>query len=138
LDAAERDGDFAKIAVSKLRRVTDWQSRKISWFEAYRAGSLRPNDVKFINAAIVTVVTYLLMAVAAVIDYKGMVGFVICVPVFYVGLCFLIGSMVIYQSRRFTDAETFAWILVNLVYVVFGLGYAATAFDLKAMKLGSG
>ena len=138
LDAAERDGDFAKIAVSKLRRVTDWQSGKMSWFEAYRAGSLRPNDVKLVRAVTATVVTYLLMALAAVIDYKGVVGFVICVPVFYVGLCFLIGSMVIYQSRRFTVAETFAWILVNLVYVVLGLGYAASAFDFKAMKLGSG
>lgn len=135
LDAAERDGDFSKIAVSKLNSVTDWQSRKIGWFEAYRAGSLRPNDEKFINAAIVTVVTYILMAGAAVVDMKSMLGFIICVPVFYVGLCFLIGSTVIYQSRRFTTTETVSWILVNLVYVLLGLGYAAYAFDLKDMKL---
>jgi hypothetical protein len=135
LDAAERDGDFSKIAVSKLKSVTDWQSRKISWFEAYRAGSLRPNDEKFINAAIVTVVTYLLMAGAAVVDFKSILGFIICVPVFYVGLCFLIGSTVIYQSRQFTVAETVAWIVVNLVYVLLGLGYAGYAFDLKDMKL---
>jgi hypothetical protein len=96
---------------------------------------LRPNDEKFINAAIVTVVTYVLMTVAAMVDMKSLLGFIICVPVFYVGLCFLIGSTVIYQSRSFTTMETASWILVNLAYVLLGVGYGGYAFDLKDMEL---
>ena len=95
---------------------------------------MRPNDQKFITAILISVIIYFIMVLAIMIHMKSIKGFIICIPVLYVGLCFLIGSTVIYQSRKFTTREIASWIIVNLIYILLGVGYFAFKFKLKEMK----
>lgn len=75
------------------------------------------------------------MTICVMIDLKSFRGIIIVLPALYVGVCFLIGSSVIYQSRSFRTTELVFWILFNVLYLVFGFAYFALLLSPKELVL---
>ena len=125
----EEEGGLAKIASTRLYRVTDWRlMHKGGWTAAYAKGDLRPNDVKLINSMIGCVVV-ILIGMAAMYGIEKANGFISTLPFCYLGVCITIGSAVIYQSRSFSVKELVAWSLIHLLYGGCGAAFFVIQYE---------
>jgi hypothetical protein len=131
LDKAEENGEYAQIACTRLKRVTDWRLRHKTWFQGYVAKDLRPNDYIFINSMIAAVVFLLLLTITLVVRWNDSFGFIICFPISYIAISLIIGASVIMQSRVFDCKETTMWVIGNAVYLGIGVSWFLYKFDLS-------
>jgi hypothetical protein len=89
--------------------------------DAYVNRNMRPNDIIFINSLIVFVISWLLLVIITATAVDDIFSTVYTIPPFYISLMILIGSSVIYQTRSFSVSEGSIWILLNLIYIGFGI-----------------
>jgi hypothetical protein len=123
LDTAENDPNgMKKIAQYRVHRVADWRLRHKNWFEGLKAGQLRPHDRQFLIAAALSIVAWLAMMIAFIID-MGAIGVVYSFPFVYVAISTIIASSVIYQSRTFKKNELITWASVNALYLIIGVAW---------------
>ena len=69
------------------------------------------------------------------IDIKSFKGIIIVLPAVYIGVCFLIGSSVIYQSRGLRTTELVFWISFNVLYLILGAAYFYVTLSPKELVL---
>lgn len=70
------------------------------------------------------------MAIAVSIHIGEWLGLVISMPFLYLSVCVIIGAGVVYQHRQFTKSELAIWGVINLVYLLIGLLYFASKWNL--------
>jgi len=96
MDLAEAEGNYKAISSTRLYRVEDWRVQKTSVVVAYFNKALRPNDYLFINSVIVWVLAVIGLAISLSSIWDDLNGLAIGVALLYLGICFLIGSSVVY------------------------------------------
>lgn len=128
---------IAKIAYTRLMPVKDWRYKyKGSYYAAYADKALRPNDMQYINSMIGFFICFILMVLfmmAMVEDAK--LGFIMCLPMFYITILFLIASTIVHQSRSFSNKELVYWILINVVYFGFGLAFFIVEYEVSEFTI---
>mmetsp|Transcript_25040 Transcript_25040/g.38850 ORF Transcript_25040/g.38850 Transcript_25040/m.38850 type:complete len:213 (+) Transcript_25040:2519-3157(+) len=122
------------MASHRLKRVKNWRMRHKSWIAGYQAGDLRPNDIQFLHAIVGSIGCFFLLFIIAG-AYDGAVGFISPFPMLYIMLCFLIGSTVIYQSRDFSTKEMVYWGIINLTYLVIGMGFFMWEYEVAEFTI---
>lgn len=133
IDDEEKDEDFyKKMATTKLKRVTDWRLKpNASWFKALRAGELRPNDEKFLVSLFIGFVLFLVLGFTLLGIGDELQGSITIWPLIYIFICVMIGSAVIYQSRKFTVMEYVIWVAVNIIYLTIGLIFFIVQYEVS-------
>ena len=65
---------------------------------------------------------------------KDVLAVMIVLPAFFITICLLLASTVIYQSRTFTGKELALWIVVNVVYVAAGAAYFVYKYEVSTFS----
>lgn len=131
----EEEGGLARIASTRLYRVTDWRlMHPGGWTAAYGKGDLRPNDVKLINSMLLCFLA-ILIGMGAMYGIAGGTGFISTLPFCYLGVCITIGSAVIYQSRTFTTKEIVGWTIIHLIYAGCGAAFFVIEYEVADFEI---
>ena len=71
-DFIDREDGAKIIATSQLKRVSDWRlMHKNSWFSAFKAGELRPNDTRFISSMALSFLFWLILLICLLVVIDG-------------------------------------------------------------------
>lgn len=134
-EVMEREDGFKVIASSKLRRVTDWRlMHKNSACSALTAGDLRPNDYKIIFSMSASLVFWIVLMSCLLGLVDGETGAISSTPLLYIGVCALLASSAVYQSRAFSMLELGLWIGVNVFYIGFGVAFFIYQYEVSTFK----
>lgn len=118
-DWVDRQDGYKIVSKNQLHRVADWRLlHDGSAFKALKNWDLRPNDVRLITAFTIMLVFLIALIVALLIVSEGPTGAIATSPLWYVGVCLVIGASVINQSRAFTTRERVVWVVFTLLYLV--------------------
>jgi hypothetical protein len=133
--AMEEEDGLCKIAKSRVKRVIDWKLHHSTWTAAFVALKLRPNDMKFIGSMGISLISFVLITLSLTAQLDGMIGFVMAIPMLYLGVCFMIASSVIYQARPFVLKEIIYWTVVNVAFEVVGILFFIYEFEVSEFKI---
>jgi hypothetical protein len=137
LDEVDEDEDgHKKIANNKLKRINDWRLiHDGSWWSALKAGDLRPNDKRILISFILSFVFWVILLTLLLVFGSGLTGSVSCVPIIYIGVCVILATAVIGDSRPFTPKELILWIVMLLIYLANGIVFLWFNYNISTFTI---
>jgi len=94
-EAMKTKEGMKQISYTRLKRIKNWQTSEIGVVQAYYKKLLRPNDYKWINSMILTVVLFVTLTIVLYIS-QGAAGVMKSSTVIYAAILIFVGSSVVY------------------------------------------